>query len=581
MKKNIFISVIIAAFIAIGTLKAADDGDILRAMKDELNRSLSELSIDGLNKPYYIEYSLTKMSELSLEAKCGAVSNDKFSDYAFLTVSVRIGDYKFDNSNFLDFSAFLGSSDDEQVFSGRRIPIDADYSSIRRELWLATDAAYKSAAETFTKKEAALKNRLRKDTTPDFVKMNPTHFIDTSAESAIDYAKFKRIVKNVSAALLPYDKIFSSRVGFEYGFSRMFYANSEGTDFIKDARYCGYESAAFLQSGDGMPLGNFYSAYGLKPNELPGEDSLNKAVIQMVQTLISESDAGELEEPYSGPVMFCGQAAAELFAQLFVPQLVAQRPLLTEMGKQENERTSLFQNKIGGRVLPEFLSLKADPKMKHYNNTPLYGKFTYDDEGVTAEEIILVKDGYLKNLLSQRIPTRRIKSSNGHCRGAGANISNIIMESDASHSKSYEQIKKKMLKLCKDRELPFGIIIKRLYNPNVFATVIYSLSNKLVTPTFGKLLPPIEAYKVYQDGREELLRGTEIGNMAAPSFKDIIMTGKNNFVLNYFSPMMVQATSFSPSRYTPASVIVPDLLFEDVEIKPSDNDLPKPPFVER
>lgn len=100
-------------------------------------------------------------------------------------------------------------------------------------------------------------------------------------------------------------------------------------------------------------------------------------------------------------------------------------------------------------------------------------------------------------------------------------------------------------------------------------------------PKFGKMLPPVEAYKVFSDGHEELIRGAELGDITAQSFKDIILTGKDGFVLNYFAPTVVQSTNFSASRYMPASVVVPDLLFEDSELKPNDDDLPKLPFIAR
>jgi len=134
------------------------------------------------------------------------------------------------------------------------------------------------------------------------------------------------------------------------------------------------------------------------------------------------------------------------------------------------------------------------------------------------------------------------------------------------------------MSLCKDRELPYGIIVKKIMNPNIFMTALYGLSSGLLAPKFNKMMPPIEAYKVYPDGREELVRGVEIGNMTAQSFKDIIFAGKSNYVLNFLMPSVTQSGSFGSSRYANASVIVPDLLFEDAEIKPNDDDYPKLPF---
>src|SRR5574344_2388160 len=124
----------------------SNDGSAMRAMRDEMKRTISQLQIENLEKPYYVEYSLVRKKSYAAKAENGAVSVCDDNEYVRLSVNVRIGDYKFDNSNFLDFSSFFfGSDDDEERFIGRLIPLNADYSTLRRELWLATDAAYKSA----------------------------------------------------------------------------------------------------------------------------------------------------------------------------------------------------------------------------------------------------------------------------------------------------------------------------------------------------------------------------------------------------------------------------------------------------
>lgn len=575
--KNRILALLIALLSISPHIKASQP--ILDAMQDEMNRSLRELKIENLNTPYYIEYYLNFSNTHNIKAQLGAITNDNQSKTARLTVKVRVGDYTFDNTNFLDFSSFFfGSDDDEERFSGRQVPYEADYSSLRRELWLATDAAYKAAVEEYAKKTAIIKNKLVKDTTPDFVKMKAERFIDTNSTVPYNHSRFMEMCKEISGKYIG-TNAYSSQLSFEYAPSRVYYLNSEGREYIQDNSFSGIEITSFTQAADGMPIYDFYSAYAINPNDLPKSDSLLKANSKIINNLADLSASRNLDDAYSGPILFTSQAAGELMAQVFVPNLIAQRQMLTEQGKQSSDRYAAFQNKIGGRVLPEFMSVQALPEMEKYNNVPLYGYYKYDEQGVKAQKVDLVKDGYLKTLLSSRVPTKRIQESNGHSRGGGAIASNILLTSDKAHSKTYKELKDKMMKLCKDRALPYGIVVKKVMNPNIFMTGIYGLTNGLITPRFNKMMPPVEAYKIYPDGKEELIRGVEIGNMTAQSFKDIIFTGKDYTVMNFLMPSVVQGMGFFGSRYMPASVIVPDLLFEDAELKPNDEDFPKLPFI--
>lgn len=569
---------VMAVFGAIG-LKA-DDEQIMRAMRDEIDRSIKHLKIENVELPYFIEYRITDKESYNISAGLGALTNSDCDKSVRLTVFVRVGNYTLDNSNFLDFSSFFfGSDDDEESFVSRTIPLNLDYASLRRELWLSTDAAYKQAVEVYSKKIASMKNKVRKDTTADFSKMNPTKNIEVSVFPKIDIKQYEKLIEELSSIYKDYPDIQTSTVNFEYAPEKVYYCNSEGTEFVKTNISSGLETAAFTQATDGMPLSDFYSAYALNPNDLPKKDSLMKSIKKVADKLSALRNVKTLEESYSGPVLITGQASCEIFTQVFTPQLSAQRDLYTEQGKQSNDRLSMFQNKIGGRVLPEFLSISDKPSLKEFNGTNLFANFKTDDQGVKAEDVDLVKDGYLKALLSSRTPTKRVKTSNGHFRNGAASISNIIMNSDNDHSKTYQELKDKMITLIKDRELPYGIIIKKIMNSNVFVTTFSQLNTAgLFTPRFNKVMPVIEAYKVYPDGREELVRGTEINNLTPQSFKDIIFVGKDKNIVNFFAGASGGLLNYGGSQFQTASAIVPDLLFEDAELKLNEEDLPKLPL---
>lgn len=552
-----------------------------RAMHDEIDRSIHTLQLKSLRKPYFIEYSLRDRKFYSVDASFGSLVESGASSGKSLIVGVRVGDSLFDNTNFFDVDlGFFGSTDDEERYRNRQVPIELDYWALRRELWLATDAAYKQSAELFAKKQAAIKNRLRLDTIQDFTTVGSQQYVDTVAFPPFDRAKFEKMCVAVSAVFREFPAINLSKVGVEYLPEHVYYYNSSGNGFIKTKLYTGLEIVAATQAHDGMPVANAYAAYSMDPANLPSTDSLIRAARILAQNLTALTKAPTIT-PYSGPVLFEGQAAAETFAQSFLPNTVTQRVPITESGIQDEPRYFAFQNKIGGRVLPEFLSMDVMPKTRSFNGTPLISAYTVDDEGVPAQDFTIVNGGYLKGLMSSRIPTRRIKSSNGHYRGGAAIMSVLGLEADDAHTFSNTQLREKLIALCKDRELPYGIIVRKALNKNILFTTLFGLTQGEYPFTRGVTsISLLEAYKIFPDGREELIRGCEVAGITHQSFKDIIGIGDRRFAYNYLASAVTSPFVTGGSQFLPVSIIAADVLFEDLEIRTVQEDFTKPPALE-
>ena len=142
------------ALLALATASAAfaqapaDNDHTLQAMKDEMARAKSrlELQIPKLDKPvrpYYIEYRLLDLDIREVVAQYGALVTSAHNRSRVMNVAARVGDYKLDSSNFISedgFRGFIGPSG--------TVGIDRDYDSLRQDLWIATDQAFKEAVET-------------------------------------------------------------------------------------------------------------------------------------------------------------------------------------------------------------------------------------------------------------------------------------------------------------------------------------------------------------------------------------------------------------------------------------------------
>jgi hypothetical protein len=421
---------------------------------------------------------------------------------------------------------------------------------------------------------------MRRDTTPDFIRVSPAKNYAKTEYPQLNLQYFEKLANDLSGVFRDYPEINKSSVGVEYIPETVYYVNSEGMEYISTDYQTGIEITAFSQADDGMPLMDYFTSFSKDPKDLPTADSLIKATKDVAETLTKLRKAPFLEESYSGPVIFEGQAAVESWAQVFMPNLVAQRSQMSEGGVQQPNRYQAFQSKIGGRVLPEFMNIKANPLEDKFNNTDLIGYYKIDEAGIPAEEVSLVEAGYLRNLLSDRIPTKRVKKSNGHRRGGGAMLSNMFVNADNEKSLNSQELKNKMMQLCKDRELPYGLIVRKVANQNLIYTSLYRLSmGGFTIPRGDGAMNLTRTYKVYPDGKEELIRGSEIASMSAMSFKDIINTGKSLFVYNYLAPSVISPFITGGDQYVGVSIIAPDILFEDLEIKSPDEDFKKPPIL--
>lgn len=578
--RTFFALTILGASACCALAQQINQNAIFSAMEAEQQRSIRELYIGELARPYNIEYILQIRHAASVHSVLGTVERIDSGVQAFLTVRVRVGSPTFDNTNFFDVSlGFFGSSDDEEGFKNRRVPFELTESNLRRELWLATDACFKQAVETYAKKEATLKNRTRSDTTWDF-SFIPGESIESLTPSRVepDVTSMRNTTERLSSIFNQYPLIQNSRVGIEVVPEETFYLNTEGRRVHKMESFVGIEVIATTQANDGMPLAQTYAAYGITPTDLPTADSLERAVHHVAEVL-SQQVSAPIIEPYSGPVLFEGHAAAGILGQFFAPNLVAQRALLSEGGFSTNERNQAFQNKIGARVLPEFLTVRAVPTRRRDNGRVLGGYYEIDDEGIHAQDVLLVDNGYLRSLLSSRVPTKRIKVSNGHQRGGGAMFSTIEVScTDAKYKLTSQGLKKRLLKLIKDRELPYGIVVRATMDQNLLFTGVFKQlgSDLPISQGEGKI-GLLRAYRVYADGREELIRGVEGAGIAPASFKDIVAVSKSTTVHNFLAPSVIPSFISGGSAYLLSSIITPDLLFEDIEVRPLDGDMPKPP----
>jgi predicted Zn-dependent protease len=580
---------------------AANDGDhTLQAMKDEMARAKArlELAIPPSNqpvRPYYIEYRLLDMDIREVVAQFGALMSTNHNRSRIMNVEARVGDYKQDSSNFISDEGFRGF-----IGSQGTVGIDRDYNSLRQDLWIATDQAFKEAVETYSRKQAYLSSLARQSDIDDFSKVEVIRHLEPLANSDWSGRNWEQEARDSSSALRVFPQIYESRVTYYLVYTTEYLLTSEGTEMRANHSFAAIEAGMNTLADDGTPVNHFYSTYAPKPADLPGADTVRKALSAAGTELMGMRAAAPASD-YTGPVLFEARAGAALLAQVLGPSLSGARPPVAFQPVVDQLMSSLggrsdWSGKVGARVLPATVGLVDDPLAKDYKGTPLIGSYSIDEEGVPAEKVTIVDKGMLKDLLMSRRPGPDFGKSNGHGRASfladpRPTMSNLLLSSTETVSK--DELKKKFLDTCKSEKLDYCMVIRQMDNPSIsimhqddFSELLASFGGNAATDRL-----PLVVYKVYPaDGREELVRGARISGFNTRSLRNIAAIGNDDFVYNYLQNQTTGVAGTALGAFgngqngLPASMVAPSLLFEEVEIRGARGEpkrlplLPEPPM---
>ena len=571
-------------YLLLSLLAAAEDDVPMRAMKDELARSVTQLQLQKMDKPYFLAYRMDEINQGTVSAMLGSITHEQPFHTRLIGVEVRVGDYALDNSNYFSVRSLAGGG--ASLFSSiSEAPLDNDYRQIRRDFWIATDNQYKKSLEDLSAKRAALEMRQHTNDLPDFSKEPATSENETADKNFPSVDELKALARALSAVFLKTPDIYNSSVDLEYRHAYTRYLNSEGSTFTRSQPLFKLQISAQSQASDGLPISDTLQFYGRSIADLPPKDVLISRTTAMAERILKLRSAASLER-YNGPVLFEGDAAGEIFAQQFATGLMAVRTPLSDDSRFEmffNQMMSQlggesFVDKIGGRVLPDFLNVTDNPLLPDFKGAKLLGSSKIDDDAVKTRETKLVEHGVLKTLLATRDPVRTVQHSTGSRRGWGPVPSNLFVT--AEKSMTGEQLRQELLRRVKDRGLDYAIIVRRVGGGAAASFMKMAMRMAQQGGQGGSSLA--EVYKLYPDGREELVRGIEITQLTPASFKDILAAGDTPVVYtDEFIPRVGALFSLgmaASSNMPIVSCVVPSLLFDDVSLVQSQGPFPNPPI---
>lgn len=561
-----------------------DNDQTLRAMRDEMARSKTRLELrargtDQPVRPYYIEYRLLDLDVKEIVAEFGALLTSAHTRNRFMDVETRVGTYKLDSSNFISDDGFRGF-----IGSQGSVGIDRDYDSLRQDLWIATDQAFKQAADQYSRKRAYLNSLARQSDIDDFAKVQPIQIIEPLAPPDWSNRNWEQEAREASATLRLFPEIYESRVTYYLVFATEYLMTSEGTEIRTNRSYAAIEAGMNTLAKDGMPVNHLYATYAPKPANLPSVDAVRKG-LNVTGSELMALRAAEPAQDYTGPVLFEARAAAPLLAEVLGPAMNGSRPPVSFQPVVEQMLSGLggrsdWAGRLGARVLPPSVSLVDDPAAKDFHGTPLLGGYTVDDEGVPARKVAVVENGTLKQLLMSRRPGQDSDQSNGHGRAgflsdAKPTMSNLIFSS--METVSAADLKKKFLDACRAEKLEYCLVVREMDNPTLsllhqedFSELLASFGGGAGT---GDRLPLL-VYKVYPaDGHEEIIRGARIIGLNTRALRNLAGIGNDDYVYNYMQSTYAGFAGTALGAFgsaqggLPASVVAPSLLFEELEVR--------------
>lgn len=530
---------------------------VLKAMEEELSRSMKVLGEKGSPPPYFIGYQITDTHEVSISASFGALGNIDENRSRLLYVEVRVGDYRLDSTHPIRSDRY--SSFFDYFFGPVPISLEDDVDAIKSAIWLATDQKYKNAVEKSIKVNTSQGISVREeDQSDDFSRETPQKYTGELSSIAPDIKAWETKLKELSALFNRRPEIYNSRVSLNTQAENKYFVNSEGTSLLHGSTQWRLNIYAAAKADDGMELTKYKSFEARALENLPDDEKLKAAVEKVMKDLMDLRSAPVME-PYTGPAILSGEAAAVFFHEIFGHRIEGHR--------QKDEQTGqTFTKKINQEVLPTFLTVYDDPGLQQYEKADLIGHYLYDDEGVGAQRANLVEKGILKGFLMSRSPIKGFSNSNGHgrCQPGLAPVSRQgVLVVEASKTVPEKELRRLLIKECKIQGKEYGLL---------FADVAGGFTSMTRFRPEAFNVTPIMVYKIYADGRpDELVRGVNLIGTPLTSFSKIIAAEQRFAVFNGYCG--------AESGRVPTSCISPALLTAQIEVQKKYKESDKPPVL--
>jgi TldD protein len=554
IRRFLRVSLAAAAFLSVAANAAApaegSPDSLLATMQKELNRAKTDLAKSD-PAPYFLSYTVYDQSDLQIVASYGAPLASGSGHRRSADVVMRVGSPALDNTHLDNRASGMTSG---------LLPLENDSDAVARVLWQLTDREYKRASPVYLKVKADTAVRSEEeDKSPDFTEEKPRdHAYEVLPAFQFDKHEWEDRVRRLSAEFRKFPDVYSSTVVLGISKTEMSYVSTDGSTVAAPATMVRLVIQAETRAGDGMNLFRVETYQALTPEQLPADSEIVAAIQKIAADLTALRNA-PVAEPFDGPALLSGRAAAVFFHEVLGHRLEGHR----QRGENEGQT---FTKKVNEVVLPEFLSVVDDPTMRQFDGTPLAGWYEYDNEGEPAERTSLIENGVLKDFLMSRTPFKGFGQSNGHGRGQAGLMptgrqGNLLVTSTKTVPGA--ELRRKFIDEIKKQGKPYGLYFEDIQGG-------FTLTMRNLPQSFQVL--PVMVWRVYPDGRpDELVRGVDIVGTPLAALTHITLTGDKIDVFN--------GVCGAESGWVPVSAAAPSMLFSEMEVQKRAQSHDRPPIL--
>jgi predicted Zn-dependent protease len=527
---------------------------VLDAMTTELHRAFTSLGKQGDEKqlpPYFLSYSVSDASFVSIRAQFGALVSSTANRVRVADVQVRLGEPKLDNTH----GTHRGSA-----VNSLQLPLTDDREALARSLWQATNTGYGTALDNYLRVKTEAEVRAKEeDTSPDFSQEAPQTYLGIPAPPVVvDRAAWEKRIRDLSKIFREYPDVYQNIVMLLAQNETDYFASSEGSRVVTPHTQARVVVVAVTRADDGMDLFREQTFEAETAEGLPAQEELEAAIRELGKSLEALRKA-PLTQPFDGPVILSGRAAAVFFHEVLGHRLEGQR----QRGDEEGQT---FTKELGKEVLPAFLSVADDPTVTTFGKTWLSGSYEYDDEGQKARRVDLIDDGVLKTFLMSRLPIASFGASNGHGRASTGHVptgrqGNLIVTSTKTEPEA--ELKKQLIEEAEKQGKPYGLYFEDISSG-------FAVTQRSAPQAFSVI--PLVVWRVYVDGRpDELVRGVSIVGTPLAAMKKIVATGDKSEVFN--------GECGAESGTIPVSAVAPAMLLSEMETQKQAQGTARPPIL--
>ncbi len=534
MRIRIALVVLLALFTP--TLKAqdADTTALFGAMKAELARSQVAFLTERV-QPYFLSYEITDDQVVNVTSSFGKLQSSQKTRSRQLDVDLRVGNAHLDNTHGAH------GDDSAPIF----VPIEPDPDALRSVLWYYTDLKYKQAVQQLAAVTTDVQvNVAQEDKSDDFSGAPAATHFEKLKVMNVDQKAWEEKARKYTAPFARYGNIYAATATLMADIESRWYVNSDGSQIMVSRPLYYLYLSAQIKADDGMDLPRYESYFATEPGGLPSDQTVLKTVDQMIKDL-QALRAAPIVDPYTGPAILSGRSSGVFFHEVFGHRIEGHRQ------KDENEGQT-FKKMVGEKLLPDNFSVVSDPTLQRLGSSALAGFYDYDNEGIKGQRVVVLDHGVFKSFLMGRSPIEGFPSSNGHGRRQQGNApvarqSNLIVVVD--HPVTRAELKRQLIEEIKKQNLKFGLFFDDIQGG-------FTLTSRFTPNAFNVL--PIMVYRVYPDGREELVRGVNLIGTPLTAFSKIVAGDGDVATFN--------GVCGAESGSVPVSASSPDLLVSQIEV---------------